>query len=415
MSPTRVLYVDLAPTPAGSVVSLRYLLRELDRSRYQPVVLLSSQNRAVSWFRDMDLPVYTIPSRQGQGVAFGPRVDAWRQGGLGEWMRSHPRAARIWHTGGALLRWRRKLWPEAQRIYQVIARVQPDLVHFNAELVVNRAGLLAAYMAHVPAICHVRGWEAWDVWDRLLARTVKAFICNSRAVAEPLRRMGVPDHKLHVIYNGVILEDIPTEPDPALYRELGLSRGDPIVGMVGRLVDWKGHPVFLRALARVAQEFPRVQGLVVGAVEITDPHYLDTLQDLARSLGIGSRVHFVGHRDDVLRLYALMDVLVHASVRDEPFGRVLIEGMAAARPVVATRGGGTPEIVRHGETGFLVPQGDADALAHAILTLLRDPERARQMGARGREVVARHFRADEGVRRVESVYEEVLGQRGRVG
>ncbi len=409
MNPKRVLFVDLAPTPAGSIVSLRYLVQELDRTRYEPVVLLSRQNRAQAWFRDLGVPVHTIPSRQGYGVTFGPRVDALRQGPVGRWVRNHESLARVWHTVGALGRWRRKLWPEARRIRDVIARVRPHLVHLNAELVVNRPGVLAAYLEGVPALCHVRGWETWDVWDRLLARTVRAFICNSRAVAQPLIRMGVPEEKIFVVYNGVDVEEIPTVPDPALYPALGLDPRHPIVGMVGRLVDWKGHPVFLRALARVAREFPTVQAVIIGAVEITDPGYLDTLKRLARELGLGDRVHFLGHRDDVLRLYALMDVLVHASVRDEPFGRVIIEGMAAARPVVATRGGGTVEIVEDGVTGFLVPQGDPEAMAEAILTLLRDPERARRMGERGREVVATRFRADEGVRRIMAIYDTVGG------
>ncbi len=405
MSPRRVLFVDLAPTPAGSVVSLRYLVQHIDRERYEPVVLLSRQNRARAWFETLGVPVHTIPSRQGYGVTFGPRVDALRHGRVGTWVRSHPGLARVWHTVGALGRWYRKLWPEAQRIRSVIAQVRPDIVHLNAELVVNRAGVLASYLEKVPTVCHVRGWERWDVWDRLLARTVRVFICNSQAVARPLIRMGVAAGKVVVVYNGVDVEEIPTQPDPQLYRELDLNPKEPVVGMVGRLVDWKGHPVFLRALARVVQEFPRVQGLIVGAVEITNPGYLQSLRTLTRRLGIEEHVHFLGHRDDVLRLYALMDVLVHASVHDEPFGRVIIEGMAAGRPVVATRGGGTVEIVEEGVTGLLVPKRDPEAMAEAILSLLRDPARARKMGARAREVVATRFRADEGVRRIMGIYD----------
>jgi len=118
-------------------------------------------------------------------------------------------------------------------------------------------------------------------------------------------------------------------------------------------------------------------------------------------------VRFVGHREDALHLYALVDVLVHASTTGEPFGRVVIEGMAAARPVVATRAGAIPEIVREGETGILVPPGDSKAMADAILLLLRDRELARRMGERGREHVASHFQARQTTEQVTALYDSL--------
>lgn len=411
MTLRRVLFVDLAPTPAGSIVSLKYLVRDLDADRYLPLVLLATGNTAVRHFREANIPVWTIPSQQGRGVSFGPGLDAIRQGKVGRWARAHPRVAHIWHTAGALGRWYRKLYPEARRIREVIRVARPDLVHLNAELVVNRAAALAAYQEHVPAVCHVRGWETWDVWDRLLSRTIRAYVCISQAVAGRLVEQGAIDARVHVVYNGLDVNDVPTEPQPELYRQIGIEPGRPTIGIFSRLVPWKGHPVFLEAAALVAREVPDLQALIVGAEEITAPGYVQALQQQAQELGIADRVHLLGHRDDVLNLYPLVDVLVHASVRDEPFGRVIIEGMAAARPVVATRGGGTVEIVREGETGYLVPKGDAAAMAAAILRLLRDPARARQMGRMARADVAVRFRADDAARRIMAIYDQILAER----
>ncbi len=408
MTRTRVLYVDLAPTPAGSIASLKYLVRDLDRSRFQPVVLLSEGNPAVEDFRALGAEVWTIPSQQGRSVSFGYKVDAIRQGRIGTWVRAHPRIATVWHTLGALGRWRRKLWPEAQRIRHVIQATRPHILHLNAELVVNRPAVMAAYLAHVPTVCHVRGWETWDIWDRWISRAIDAYICISHAVARRLREQKAIDVPVYVIYNGLDVADVPTEPRPGLYQTLGLVEGRPTIGMFGRMVPWKGHHIFVEALALVAREVPEVQGIVVGGLEITAPTYLDELKALARSLGISDRLHFLGHRDDVLDLYALVDVLVHASVRDEPFGRVIIEGMAAARPVVATRGGGTPEIVQEGVTGFLVPQRDPQAMAEAIIRLLMDPDLARRMGRAAREDVARRFDARTTAQQIMDVYEYLL-------
>ena len=404
----RVLFVDLAPTPAGSIASLKYLVRDLDRTRYDPVVLLAEGNSAVQHFREMGVAVRTIPSLQGRGVSFGRSVDAVRRGRVGTWVRAHPRIAKVWHTVGALGRWRRKLWPEAQRIRRVIEEVQPDILHLNAELVVNRPAVMAAYLSRIPTVCHVRGWETWDVWDRWLSRTIDAYICISQAVARRLRAQKAIDAPVYVIYNGLDVTEVPTSPRPGVYEELGVPRGRPTIGIFGRMVPWKGHHVFVEALALVAREIPDVQGIVVGGLEITAPTYLDELKAQAEALGISDRLYFLGHRDDVLDLYALVDVLVHASVRDEPFGRVIIEGMAAARPVVATRGGGPLEIVQEGVTGFLVPQGDPRAMAEAVVRLLRDPDLARRMGAAAREDVARRFDAREAARQVMSVYDDLL-------
>ncbi len=408
MTPRRVLFLDLAPSYGGSIVSLRYLVRDLDRDRYLPLVLLDEGNPAVAHFRGMGIQVWTIPSLQSHAVSFGRPVDAVRRGRVGTWVRAHPRLARIWHTGGALGRWYRKLYPEARRIRHVIRQARPDLIHLNAELVVNRPGALAAYLEHIPAVCHVRGWETWDVWDRLLSRTIRAYVCISQAVARRLVAQGAIDAHVHVVYNGLNIDDVPTVPRPGLHRELGLDPERPTVGIFSRLVPWKGHRVFVDAMARVAREIPDVQVIVVGKEEVTAPGYLQELQARAAQHGIADHVHFLGHRDDVLDLYALVDVVVHASVRDEPFGRVIIEGMAAARPVVATRGGGTVEIVRDGETGYLVPQRDPEAMAAAVIDLLRHPQKARRMGQAARDDVATRFRADEAARRIMALYDEIL-------
>ena len=409
MTPRRVLYIDLAPTPGGSVVSLWYLIRHLDRRRYEPVILLAQGNPYVTRFQHLEVSVYTLTTQQGQGVSFGPRVDRIRRGRFGAWIRQHPRLARIWHAGGNIGRWYRRFWPEARRIRRVIDEVRPDIIHLNAELVVNRPAALAARWTGRPTLCHVRGWEQWDLWDRWLARSVRAFVCISQAVARCLQAQGLRDTAIYVVYNGVDMEEIPTEAEPELFRALGLDPQRPRIGMFGRLTEWKGHQVFLHALTQVTAAIPDVQVIVVGGEEVADRGYQQALQALARRLGSAEQVRFLGHREDALRLYALVDVLVHASLRDEPFGRVIVEGMAAGRPVVATRGGGPVEIVRHGETGYLVPQGDPNALANAIVELLRHPERARRMGAAARADVARRFQARDTARHIMDIYETVFG------
>jgi glycosyltransferase involved in cell wall biosynthesis len=120
-------------------------------------------------------------------------------------------------------------------------------------------------------------------------------------------------------------------------------------------------------------------------------------------------VHFAGFVKDVPARIAQLDIVVHASTTGEPFGQVIIEGMAQQKPVVATNGGGVPEIVEDGVTGMLVPMGDAPAIAKAVEYLLENPQSAKAMGVQGRKRVLADFTIQTTARKVEAVYRQVLG------
>jgi glycosyltransferase involved in cell wall biosynthesis len=193
---------------------------------------------------------------------------------------------------------------------------------------------------------------------------------------------------------------------------LGAAHGEPLVGIVGRLQPWKGQHVFLRAAARVVQSNSHARFAVVGdAIGGFSRDYPEHLRELAASLGIADRVCFAGERRDVAGVMKALDVFVHAST-DEPFGIVVVESLAAGTPVVATRGGGVPEIVSDGENGFLVPAGDDAAMASRIGALLSDDALRRRFAAAGRERAARDFTAARMVDDLTLVLERIAGRVG---
>jgi hypothetical protein len=150
-----------------------------------------------------------------------------------------------------------------------------------------------------------------------------------------------------VVYDGLEMADSLYPYDVAEVRaELGLSSDDFVVGNVGRLVAWKGQDVFIHALAEIAHKVPNLKALIVGRPDRGKESYLDELKTLATACGLAQRVVFTGFRLDVPRLLAAMDVVVHSSSSPEPFGLVVIEGMAAGKPVVATRAGGPLDSLR---------------------------------------------------------------------
>jgi len=187
----------------------------------------------------------------------------------------------------------------------------------------------------------------------------------------------------------------------AVRAELGLSQDDVVVAMVGVLRPGKGHELAVSAIDEVRRIVPRVRLLVVG-----DGPARDEVARLAASLG--ECVVLTGHRDDVMAVLDAADILLHPSQWDA-FPTVLLEGLTAGVPIVATAVGGIPEIVEDGRTGLLVtPPLIGSAFAAALLRLLKDKALGRELAARGRKRFDEEFTAERWVGRLHSVYEQVV-------
>jgi glycosyltransferase involved in cell wall biosynthesis len=182
--------------------------------------------------------------------------------------------------------------------------------------------------------------------------------------------------------------------------------GDPRLLCIGRLIPIKGHLVLLRALSRARARVPAVTLGLAGRGPL-EP----ALKAYARELGLEEAVRFLGFVSPVQRAIEDAGIVVVPSL-GEGFGMVALEAMERARPVIASAVGGLPEIVADGETGLVVPSGDADALAEAIVALAGDPQRAARMGAAGRERALAEFTPERSVRRVEELYTGMLGAAG---
>lgn len=212
---------------------------------------------------------------------------------------------------------------------------------------------------------------------------------NSQETGRAFVAAGGQKDKVRLVYNGFDPVKAPQH-DPgkakALREQFGFD-DRPVVGLFGRLSEWKGQHVLLEALASLKD----VQAMIVGGALFGQDAYEAELRALATRLGLNDRVRFLGFRDDVLQLMAATDVVVHASIAAEPFGRVVVEAMLCGRPVVATRGGGVTEIVADGETGLLVPPADPVALAAAIEQIIRDPALAGKLAKAGYDDAARRF------------------------
>lgn len=325
--------------------------------------------------------------------------------------RGGPLAAEIERLGAPvhLLRLSDYYPPAILATARMLGRLAPQVVHCHGHFA-GVLGRAAAWWARIPVV--LQHLHTIDTTlrprhlhlERLLARVTDRILCCSEAVARHARDvLGLPPDLLLTIPNGI-------DPPPPGDRHGALAAlggpGGPIVGCIGSLNPHKGQAVLLRAIGHLAPAIPSGTLVLVG-----DGAERPVLERLAREIDRGWKVIFAGTRADARRLLPAFDVVAVPSVEREGCGLAALEAMDAARPVVASRLGGLPEVVEDGVSGILFEPGDPASLAAAIRRVLERPDGGRPLGAAGRLRVEALFRADRMARRVESVYEEALCER----
>jgi glycosyltransferase involved in cell wall biosynthesis len=285
-----------------------------------------------------------------------------------------------------------------------LRKLRPDIVHTNS-LKSALYGGLAGRLARKPVVWHVRDRIADDYMPGAAVRMVKvarrllpaAVIANSNETLSTLGGEGG-----WAVPSPIIIHD-----SAVISAAFGSRSGGSLtVGMVGRLAPWKGQHVFLEAFARAFDQGPE-RAVIVGEAMFGEDAYSDELRSQVIRLGIEDRVEFKGFVDDVEHEYERIDVLVHASTIPEPFGQVVVEGMAAGLPVVAANAGGPAEVITDGVDGWLFPMGDVAALATRLRTLADEPARRQRLGAAARQR-ALDFSPQRVAEQVLSVYHSVL-------
>lgn len=293
---------------------------------------------------------------------------------------------------------------------------RPAIVHTHTA----KAGLLgriAARSARVPVVVHTfhghvlhgyfspRTTAVFRWLETRLAALADGLVAVSESVKADLVRLGVArDEKIRVIPLGLDLEHLSaTLPRGTLRQAASIENGAPLVGMVGRLVPIKDAPTFLEAARILRTTRPDVRFALIG-----DGEERAALGDECRRLGLEEVFTFFGWRSDLAAVYGDLDVVVNAS-RNEGTPVALIEALAAARPVVATRVGGTPDLLAGGAYGRLVPPRDPAALAEAIRQTLEQSEAARRRALAGRDHVLERHSAGRLVRDVDELYRGLLG------
>ncbi len=282
-------------------------------------------------------------------------------------------------------------------------------MHTNTS--VTLGGAAAARVAGVPHVWHVRevyaGFDRWFPAYRRLLLSADALPCVSNATAAQFEGAA----QARVLHDGLAFE--PRRADRAASRAaLGLPSDATVVAVLGRISGWKGQDVLVRALGEAPlRDRGEVVALVAGEPWRGEERHLRELHELAGALGVATRLHHVGFRDDVEHVYGAADVVAVPSKQPDPLPNAALEAAAAGCCVVAADHGGLPEILADGRTGILVAPGDPGALAHALAGLAGDRARREGLGAAAARDVATRFGRERMLDEVQALYDELVTAR----
>jgi glycosyltransferase involved in cell wall biosynthesis len=307
----------------------------------------------------------------------------------------------------------------AAQLRAAIARHDPDVVHSNG----FKAHVLTAWTAGAerPLLWHVHDFIGRRRVSSWLLRRYRqrpaVVIANSRAVADDVRRVLGEGTEVEVVYNGIDLGRFsPDGPRADLDALAGLPPapvGTTRVGLVATYARWKGHDVFLQAIAGLPATSP-VRAYIIGGTQYQTAGSQRTraeLMSLAEALGLGGRVGFVDFQRDTAPVYRVLDVVAHTSTEPEPFGLSIVEAMACGRAVTVSHAGGAAEIAAACPEAATFPPGDASALTTLLCRLIADPSLRRVLGTAGRAAVERHFSRDAMGTALSTLYRRVSESR----
>jgi len=293
------------------------------------------------------------------------------------------------------------------RLMRLMRRERFDLVHTNTGVTVG--GAMAARLARIPHVWHFREILSefgffLRLYQPLVMLLSDRLIFITGAVRDQFSSARLRG-KGRVIYDGIAVSEF-DESEPENDR-------DPVViTSVGRLAPYKGQEILIQAIDTAVRRGIDLEAFIVGDVYGDRHEYRTKLQSMASELGLVERVHFTGFQSDVRPFLRRCNIFVLSSVRAEGLGIVMLEAMAAGRAIIATDGGGAPEVVTDGENGVLIPPGNSDKMADAIVRLASNGNERKQLAARGKETVKSRFSETAMVDAALEIFDETLAAAG---
>jgi len=297
-----------------------------------------------------------------------------------------------------------KIYLSLPKLCRLVRQEKIDLIHAHTR-VTQVAAFFLSRLTGVPFLSTCHGFFK----KRFIRKTFPCWGKAVIAISEPVKKhlwkdFGVPQNKVVLIPNGIdisrfekVSDSIRTQKKEELHLGNGLT-----IGIIARLSDVKGHSVLIRAMGQVVQEIKTANLLIVGQGKLESD-----LKKLADDLGLSKNIHFFPVVNNTSEFLTLFDIFVMPSLQ-EGLGLSIMEAQAAGIPVIASNVGGIPSLIRNGETGILVTPSDVSALARAMIDLLNDPQKRKELSQRGYESIKKNFSADQMVEQTQNLYERLV-------
>ncbi len=398
----KILYVENGIGYGGAIICLRHLVRNLDRTRFTPMVVTG---RTGPQYREIagEAKWEHIPDRHIDIVGAHRILDPI------VWIDKIPGLRFIINQVLARADDLFNFLPFFLHLLWTAWRFKADLIHANNEPLCNRAALLVAKVLRIPSVCHVRGDQDGSRLMRWAFSLPTHFTPVSYWVSKSIQdKLAVPTDKISVIYDGLELDGLDPSIDGQPFRDQHhLKDDDFTVGLVGLLIPWKGQEIFLDAAKKLQDKIPNLKMLIIGGTPDDCIPFEKMLKQRVKQEALESTVIFTGHVSDMPHVYSGLDVVVSASTSPEPLGTVVIEAMAMGRPLIGPNHGGAAEMMTHEKTGLLFNPRDAESLAKAINDLYQSTEKREQLSTAARRHALDTFAVEKHTHLIQKLYSKL--------
>ena len=424
----KILIIDSASEIGGAEIFLLRFIERLNMKKYQPLFFLLQKEGRLSeellkrrysvtsiavelstWRKPVPecFPAY-CPCSLPQGQAL--QGHAYQGGGASNRILLVPEI----FNWGKVFSMGVKTIPQLFKIFFQIKKMDVDIIQTSC----NKShifGTIFAVFSGIPVLWTLHDYISKEHFSFPLRKLLVIFslfsdriVAFSYAVRNQFISEGAQAKKIVTVHYGIDAANFRGEAKEGIRREFKISEKTKVITVIGRISYWKGQEYLIRSIPKIIRSFPDSKFLIVGDAIFGEMTVKRDMEKLIRDTGLTDYCIMSGWRNDIPGILMGTDILVHTSSRPEPFGLVLLEGMAMGKPIVATNMGGVTEIIFHGITGLLVRPADSDAIAEAVINLLLNPAEADRMGRAGQERVERFFDIGVMSKKIEMVYDEII-------
>jgi len=392
-----ILYFEASQSPGGSQKSLYNLLKGIDKTKYQAQVACMSGGPIMEKITDLGIDIIIFNHRYLQLIT--PRN-----------FHKKIKIPSIIFPIINVIELVMNTVPVTLWLLYLIKIKKIQILHLNNLPSANFGGIVAAKIARLPSVCHLRGIDYVTKKERFISKFVNKYIAVSEAVKHHFQNHNFDPAAIEVVFNSVDLREYHSERNKTLLTKYDISNNIKVIASIGRIAERKGQIVFLKAAKKVIKEFPASKFLLIGGPDNSQESwdYFSQLKMFILKQNLTNHVIFTGFIKDIPKISSIIDIVVIPSTGTEALNRVISESMATGKAIIATDVGGNSEMIKNGYSGLLIPPSDPNSMAMSIINLLKNDELREQLGQKAIRFARENFSIDDHVRRIQRIYESLL-------